>query len=99
MANVKNVKRAKTAPLFLSRLKKALVETLKQNGIEAKVRSEPVPYTKLYRLAVLSPQFKAMRHSERQSLVWRIAERAVSPDEQMRISMILTLTSEEMEGK
>ena len=93
MANVK------TAPAFLEQLKKAIVETLKVNGISAKVRTEPVPTTKLYRVAVFSPQFKQMRHSERQNLVWRIAEKAVSPDEQMRISMILTLTDDEAKGK
>ena len=98
MADVKNAKNVRTVPAFLIRLKKALVETLKRAGIEAKVKSEPVPQTKLFRLAVLSPQFKAMRHSERQSLVWRITEKAISPDDQMRISMIHTLTSEEAKG-
>jgi len=93
MANVK------TTPDFLSLLKKTLIETLKSNDIRAKVLSEPVPNTKLYRLTILSPQFKAMRHTERQDLVWRIAERAISPDDQMRISMILTLTDDEAKGK
>jgi hypothetical protein len=89
----------KTRPAFLNQLRKAIVDALKANGIQAQVRSEPVPTTKLYRVAVLSPQFKAMRHSERQSLVWRITERAISPADQMRISMILTLTTEEAKGR
>jgi len=92
MANVK------TSPAFLDTLKKELIEKLKAVGISAKVRTEPVPTTKLYRVAVMSSQFKAMGHSERQSLVWRIAEKAVSPDEQTRISMILTLTEDEAKG-
>ncbi len=59
----------------------------------------PVPTTRLYRVAVLAPKFKELKHSERQNLVWRITERAISPDEQMRISMILTLTPDEMTGR
>jgi hypothetical protein len=89
MANVKN------QPAFLTHLTNALVDTLKGSGIQAKVKSQRVPGTKLYRLSVYSPQFKKMYHSERQSLVWRVADRAISPDDQMRISMILTLTGEE----
>ena len=94
MASVKE-----NAPLFLKRLTKALVDTLNGSGIQARVLTEPVPTTKLYRVAVFSPQFEAMKHSERQSLAWRIAERTLSPDEQLRISMILTLTDEEEKGK
>jgi hypothetical protein len=86
----------KNAPPFLDRLKTALVKSLRDSGIEAEVRSEPVPTTKLYRVAVLAAKFKELKHSERQSLVWRIAESALSPDEQLRISMILTLTPDEV---
>ena len=87
--------KTKRVPSFLTRLKSALVSTLGANGIRAEVDSEPVPTTRLYRVAVRAPKFEMLKHSERQNLVWRIAERAISPDEQMRISMILTLTPEE----
>ena len=93
MANVKD------PPVFLTQLKKALVDTLQANGLKATVKSTRVPTTKLYRLSVRSPQFKAMTPSERQNLVWRIADRAISRDNQMRISMILTLTDDEAKGK
>ena len=86
-------------PMFLDQLKDALIRTLKANGIAAKVQTKPVEGTKLYRVAIVSPQFKALKHSERQSLVWRIAERALNPDDQMRISMMLTLSEEEAKGK
>lgn len=89
----------KTIPLFLDRLKTALVDGLKLAGITAEVDSEPVPTTKLHRVLVLAPKFKVLKHSERQDLVWRIAERALAPDEQLRISMILTLTPDEAAGK
>lgn len=95
MAHVK----IKNAPAFLDRLKAALLAALKANGIAAKVDIEPVRTTRLYRVAVRAPKFKELKHSERQSLVWRIAERAISPADQLRISMILTLTPDEASGK
>lgn len=95
MAGVKTRK----IPAFVDQLKTALIATLKASGIEAKVDVEPVPTTQLYRVAVLAPKFKELKHSERQSLVWRIAEQAISADQQMRISMILTLTPDEIVGK
>lgn len=88
----------KTAP-FVERLKEAIVDGLRASGIDADVSTEPVPTTKLFRVLVLAPKFKALKHSERQGLVWRLAERALSPDEQLRISMILTLTPGEADGK
>lgn len=91
--------KVKNAPAFLTQLKKALVDDLEVSKIKAEVYTEPVPTTLLYRVTVVAPQFKALKHSERQSLVWRIAERALSPDDQLRISMILTLTRDEAAGK
>ena len=92
MAKVKN------PPAFLDRLRVALVTGLKASGIQAEVDSESVPTTKLHRVMVLAPKFKALKHSERQNLVWRIAEQTLAPDEQLKISMILTLTPDEAKG-
>lgn len=89
----------KEPPTFVARLKTAVVDALKANDIEAEVSAEPVPTTRLYRVAVMAPKFKALKHTERQSLVWRIAEQALAPDELLRISMILTLTPLEAKGK
>jgi len=90
-------------PAPILRLKKALVRDLEtQSGIKAKVDIESVALSRtnrLYRVWVLSPQFKPLWHSERQDLVWRIANRALSPDEQMRVSMILTMTPGELRGR
>jgi len=80
-------------------LKDALVEGLESVGIDADVSVEAIPTTRLYRVLVLASKFKALKHSERQNLVWRIAERALSEEEQLRISMILTLTRDEARGK
>lgn len=90
---------SKSTPAFLTRLKNALVADLKGSGIRARVQFVRIPTTRLFRIRVLAPQFKELRHSERQSLVWRIAEKALSPAEQLRISMILTLTAEELAGQ
>jgi len=65
--------KVKSAPAFLERLETALVEGLKTSGIAAEVDSEPVPTTKLHRVMVLAPKFRALKHTERQNLVWRIA--------------------------
>ncbi|HVS69733.1 MAG TPA: hypothetical protein VHQ47_00590 [Phycisphaerae bacterium] len=92
MAKVKNV------PELVRRAEEGIVEGLRCVGIDATVQHSPVPQTKLYRLGVYAPQFAAMKHSERQSLVWRIVEKVLSPEEQMRISMILTLTPREQKG-
>lgn len=89
----------KRPPSFLTQINNTLVEILRANGIRAKVEAQRIPGTKVFRLAVLSPQFKAMKHFERQDLVWRIAEKAVSQEDQMRISTILTLTPDEAKGK
>jgi hypothetical protein len=91
--------KVKRPPPFLTRLEQALVDDLKANQIKADVDIEAVATTRLYRVTVVAPKFKALKHSERQSLVWRIAEKTLSPEEQLRISMILTLTREEAEGQ
>ena len=82
----------------VSKLTKALVQGLKQAGIPARVNTEPVRLTNLWRVYVIARKFKNLRPSERQDLVWRIAGLALTPDEQLRISMILTVTPEELKG-
>jgi len=91
--------KTKPLPAFLKRLKGAIIDVLGANGIAAEVDMTPVPTTRLYRVAVMAPKFKELKHSERQNLVWRITERAISPDEQMRVSMIVTLTPDELAGR
>lgn len=86
---------AKKIPPFVVKLKKALQDRLKKAGIEAKIESEPVEGTKLYRFIVLARKFKSMSHTERQGLVWRIAEQELSPEENLLVSMIMTLTPAE----
>jgi hypothetical protein len=91
--------RTKSSDALLERLQSALIAGLKTGGISAEVDIEPVEMTKLHRVTVLAPKFKKMMHSERQDLVWRIAEQVLTPEEQLLISMILTLTPAEAEGR
>jgi hypothetical protein len=84
---------------FDTRLRKAILKGLGQAGIDAKVETEPVPTTKLHRVLITARQFKQLRPSERQDLVWRIVGASFAPDEQLRISMIITLTPDEFAGR
>ncbi len=87
--------KVKDAP-FLRKLKQSLRSELAAVGIEAKVHTEAVPTTQLYRVTVVAPQFKVLNHSERQNVIWRIVEKSLSPQEQLRISMIMTLAADEI---
>ena len=80
-------------------LTEALADCLKKAGIDAEVSYERVLHTKLRRFTVIAKKFKSMRPSERQDLVWRIADQALVADEQLLVSMILTLTPDELAGK
>jgi hypothetical protein len=82
-------------PPFVARLKQALEEDLKTAGLAAKADYERIATTNLFRFIVLAKQFDALRPSERQDLVWRIATSVLQPEEQLLISSILTLTPEE----
>ncbi len=59
---------------FVQTLANALANQLASNGLTAQVSCEPVPGTRMYRFCVVSDGFAEMMNSERQSLVWRIAE-------------------------
>jgi hypothetical protein len=88
----------KSQPKFIAHFLEALRDELMQGGIKAEVDSEAVVGTKLHRVIVVSPNFRHVRQGERQDLVWRIADTALPPEYQLRISMILTLTPAEMQG-
>ncbi len=83
-------------PAFIITLTHALEASLPKAGITPTVTVERVRGTRLYRVTVTAPEFEHLRHTERQDLVWRIAERAITPDEQLQISMIVTLSDAEV---
>jgi stress-induced morphogen len=85
------------APRYVTRLTRALRDDLDKVGIRASVSRERVGGgTSLYRIWVVAPQFRRLRNSERQNLVWRTAEEVLSDEELRRISMILTLAPDEL---
>lgn len=81
---------------FVQTLANALANQLASNGLTAQVSCEPVPGTRMYRFCVVSDGFAEMMNSERQSLVWRIANQALLPTDALKISMLLKLTHDEM---
>jgi acid stress-induced BolA-like protein IbaG/YrbA len=84
---------------LVDQIKLVLVHHLKEVGIQVKVTTEPVPLTKLRRVMVISQQFAKMRQSERQDLVWRIVTESLTYEQRLRISMIVTLTPNELAGR
>jgi len=83
-------------PPFVEKLTAALRSRLEKAGLNVDVSSEPVHFTKLYRFYVVSRNFKAMGQQERQKLVWHIVENVLSADEQLHVSMILTVTPDDL---
>lgn len=82
-------------PNYITRLKKALRDDLQRLGITAEIASQRVPGTKLHRITIVSPKFAKLRFMERQGVAWKIVESTLSVDEQLYISMIVTMTPDE----
>jgi hypothetical protein len=80
-----------STPGFVGQLCQALRTELDLLGFPAKIDAEAVPHTPRYRFFVESRAFDKLPHSERQAMVWQIAQRVLSPEDQLRVSMILTL--------
>lgn len=78
------------------RLRDVLEAGPRTAGIEAQVETEPVPITRLHRAIAVSRQFRYMGQLERQEVVWRIVGHALTPEEQQRVSTILTVTPKEL---
>ena len=83
-------------PELIGRLLDKLVKDLSAVNIHVQTGAEQIPGTGLYRVYVIGKKLAALRPSERQDLVWRIANQELDQKEQLRISTIFTLTPEEM---
>jgi hypothetical protein len=83
---------------FARRLRDALVADLGSVGIGAQVKVSKVAGTRLHRVTVVSRDFGPLRPSERQDLVWRIVRKHFTQDEDLLISLILTLTPRDIGG-
>lgn len=84
------------ADRFGDKLRSVLQRGLHERSIEARVSTEHVRRTTLHRAMVVSPQFEDMSHLERQEVVWQVIRSKLSPDEQLRISIVMALTPEEI---
>jgi stress-induced morphogen len=81
------------------KLKDALVKDLATAGIPARVQTEAVIGTNLTRVTVIAKNFKNLRPSERQDLVWRIVGQHLDAEQQLLVSGIVTMTPGEVAGK
>lgn len=84
---------------FAGRLGTVLRDGLRRAGISASVETEPVPDTLLHRAVVTSPQFAAMEYLERQDVLWRILSQALEPAEKLRVSLLIAMTPDELNGE
>jgi hypothetical protein len=95
MAKVKNSPR----PSLADRVVTALKAGLKTSGFAVEgVEIEPIKGTRLFRVTVVARGFDKIWVTERQDLVWRILDQSLSPEEQLRISMVVTLSPSEVVG-
>ena len=83
-------------PEWLDRLLPELRRALDAVGINAEIVTEPIPWTKAQRISIIARGWTHMDPLERQNMVWRIADRVLNWDDRLKISMILTITPEEL---
>lgn len=81
-------------PAFVARYADALREQLPGADVEA----EKITGTNHYRFLVVSGRFNGRSHRERQQLVWSVADRVLTPDQRLRVTMIITLGPGELNG-
>ena len=81
-------------PAFVQNLIDALTKNLGDAGLECEIKIEPVAGTKMYRFFVISDGFAAMQHSERQTVVWRIVDKAVPQSDAVKAGGVALLSAE-----
>ncbi|MCX7048300.1 MAG: hypothetical protein NTX50_22795 [Candidatus Sumerlaeota bacterium] len=86
-------------PGYISQLCHSVQSQLKECKIPAQVKAQKVPSTNLFRLYVMAPKLKKLMYSERQDLIWRMVDKALPKDKQMRISMIRATSPNEFAEK
>jgi len=89
----------KRSKSFAAHIQEVVKDGLASAGIKAFTMTESVPGTKLTRLIVVAAQFEKLWASERQDLIWRILNRELSPEEQLKISMVVALSRKEVGRK
>lgn len=84
-----------TVPKYISQLADHIRDGLKKLGIRSQVTYEKVSGTNLYRLEVIAAKFKPLWFSERQNLVWKIADKFLTEKQNMRVIAIHTFAPNE----
>ena len=84
-------------PPAITRLKKALASEF--GGV---VDVQPVPGSGVrdyFRVGLVSPRFRRMPHLKRQDAVWDVADRVLTREETLLVSMILAYAPNELESQ
>jgi len=84
-----------TLPQFVVTLEDALKSKIRNSQVDI----EKVGRTNRYRFVVVSDRFRRMNHPKRQNFVWDIAEKVLTPQEMLRVSMIITLEPNDVNGR
>ena len=82
-------------PGFVLTLEQALKSKLRN----AEIDIEKVGRTNRYRFLIISDRFRRMDHPKRQNLVWDVVEKVLAPSELLRVSMIITMAPDEVNGR
>ena len=82
-------------PEFVLTLEQALKGKLRNAQIDV----QKVGRTNRYRFVVASDRFRRMDHPRRQNMVWDVAEKVLAPQELLRVSMIITLEPDDVNGQ
>ena len=82
-------------PGFVLTLEQALRKKLRN----AEIDIEKVGRTNRYRFLIVSDRFRRMDHPRRQNLVWDVADKLLAPAELLRVSMIVTMAPDEVNGQ
>lgn len=80
------------------RLQTEIVAGLAERGIDAEVSIQPVPDVNMYRVFASSPRFRNLWASERQDMIWKVLEERFNRSDVLRISAVVPLTPDEIEG-
>jgi hypothetical protein len=91
--------KAKPRTSLATRVAAALKSGLKLAGFAVEqIETQPIRGTKLFRVTLVAKGFEKLWTTERQDLVWRILNQSFNREEQLQISMIITLSPGELAG-
>lgn len=75
---------------------RALVSAIQEIVEDGEVSVEKVSSAPRYRVAVVAPKFGRMPHMRRQDLLWGIVDQVLSPEDQLKLTLILAFAPDEL---